>query len=101
LDIERLHFLRESYFSWYEFQINSAYAWLVSCGVYSVTVIVLATHWSIATCDWFGYIALPVFATTIVVPTLWSAARLNLFRYEERFLFFLAGTLCLVAHDKS
>jgi len=99
VDLERLHYLRESYFSWYEFQVNSAKAWLLSLLAYMAVFVALALHWSICLQQYAFYLGIPLVLSIIVVLVLWKAALCNLVRYEERFLLFLAGSLYLVSRN--
>ena len=51
MDLDRLTFLRESYLSWFEFQINSAVALLLTGIAYAATMILLGHRWSLPI-DW-------------------------------------------------
>lgn len=46
MDLDRLTFVRESYFSWFEFQINSAAALLLTGTAYAATIVPLSHRWS-------------------------------------------------------
>jgi hypothetical protein len=93
IDLAKYAHLRESYFAWYEFHMNS----LVALGVVLVTFIgvsaALSVHWRIA---WRSEGILILLVTGFCVAAmvfLWRAALLNLKTYEERSFWFLVGTL--------
>lgn len=93
IDLAKLTFLRESYFAWYEFHMNS----LVALGMVSITLVTtslaLTAHWELG---WRGEAALLVLVTTASAAAafflLWAAFR-NLKEYETRSFWFLIGTL--------
>jgi hypothetical protein len=92
LDLDKLTLLRESYFSWFEFQVNSAAALLLTGITCVVTIVRLGYKWSV-TIDWAGHVVVPLALVAAVVTFLVFAAERNLRRYQEGFLWFLAGTL--------
>ena len=91
VSLERLNYLCESYFSWYEFQINTAFALLISMP----SVILLA--W-VKLPDLHGTLflrgagALAVFVL-LLFWWLWIAARKNRTEYERDLLLLVAGSL--------
>lgn len=93
IDLAKHTFLRESYFAWYEFHMNS----LAALGLVLLTFIassaILAWHWQIA---WRREVSLAVIVTVVgalVMFFLWRAALRNLRIYEERFFWLVIGTL--------
>jgi hypothetical protein len=94
ISLQRLNYLWESYFSWYEFQINTAFALLIA----TPSVIFLA--W-IKLPDAHGELflrgagALAVFVL-LLFWWLWVAARENRAEYERDLLLLVAGSLAAV-----
>lgn len=91
---DQLTFLRESYFSWFEFQLNSAAAVLLAALAYAPTVIVLSQTW-LRPLHCGLHLALPLGTAAGLIAFLVIAAERNLRRYQEGFIWFLAGTLRL------
>jgi len=92
MDLDKLTFLRESYFSWFEFHLNSVGA-LVLVGVaYAVTVGALAWHWSMSI-NWVSHLVVPLVVMAGVGWFLVVAGIRNLRRYQEGFVWLLIGTL--------
>ena len=98
VSLERLNYLWESYFSWYEFQINTAFALLISMP----SVIFLAwvklpdahgEHFS------RGAGALAVFVL-LLFWWLWVAARKNRAEYERDLMLLVAGSLTAAEKKK-
>ena len=92
MDLEKLTFLRESYFSWFEFQLNSAAAFLLTGAAYIVTVVWMALAWSLPI-SWLSTVIVPLAILVGVVVFLVIAGEKNLRRYQEAFVWFLVGTL--------
>jgi hypothetical protein len=92
MDLDKLTLLRESYFSWFEFQVNSAAALLLTGITYAVTIVKLGYKWSVPI-GWTGHVVVPLALVVAVVAFLAFAAERNLRRYQEGFVWFLAGTL--------
>jgi hypothetical protein len=92
LDLQKLTFLRESYFSWFEFHLNSAAALSLTVAAYAVVFVWLGRAWELPI-GWLAHVMLPVaFAAGAVVLLVVSGVR-NLTRYQEGFLWLVAGTL--------
>lgn len=92
LDLPQLTFLRESYFSWFEFHLNSAVALSLTVAAYAVTFVWLGLVWELPI-GWLQHVVLPVALAAGAVALLVVAGIRNLTRYQEGFLWFLAGTL--------
>jgi hypothetical protein len=92
MDLDRLTFLRESYFSWFEFQINSAAALLLTGIAYAATIILLGHRWSLLI-DWRIHLVIPIALDLAVIAFLVFAGEKNLRRYQEGFVWFLVGSL--------
>ena len=87
--LERLGFLWESYFSWYEFQINSAYAFIVTFFFGAVLLLVKpVTFWL----KLVSAIALIV-CGRLLFEALKAAARKNLLQYDRNLLILIASSL--------
>jgi hypothetical protein len=95
LNLDKLSFVRESYFSWFEFHLNSVAALFVTAVAYSVTVIALAVHWSMGLSwwNWATHLVLPIALFAGLGWFLVVAGLGNLRRYQEGFIWFLVGTL--------
>ena len=95
LDLDKLSFVRESYFSWFEFHLNSVAALAVTAVTYAVTVIALASHWAMAFSgwNWVTHLVLPVALLAGLGWFLVVAGLGNLRRYQEGFIWLLVGTL--------
>ena len=92
LDLDKLTFLRESYFSWFEFHFNSVAALTVTTVAYAVTVVTLALRWSLAM-NWLTHLILPCVLMAGLGWFLAVAGLHNLRRYQEGFVWLLVGTL--------
>jgi len=92
MNLDKLTFLRESYFSWFEFHFNSVAALFVTAITYAVTVIVLASHWSMAV-NWLSHLIVPIVLCAGLGWFLAVAGLGNLRRYQEGFVWLLVGTL--------
>ncbi len=92
VDLEKLTSLRESYFSWFEFHLNSLGALCLTAAAYTVTVTALGQRWSIAF-SWLSHLVVPLAAVLALGMFLWCAGLRNLQRYQEGFVWFLVGTL--------
>lgn len=93
VDLAKLTFLRESYFAWYEFHMNSLMALILVVLTFICTSLVLAIHWQVA---WSGEAMLVlsvILACAGAIAFLWKAALRNLTMYEVRLFWFLIGTL--------
>lgn len=100
LDLAKNNFLRESYFAWYEFDMNSLVALAVVLITFIVTSIALTVHWALA---WRQEALLILIVTAMFAGAmrfLWLVALRNLKTYEERFFWFLLGTLHLMKAEK-
>lgn len=101
VDLAKHTFLRESYFAWYEFHMNSLVALGVVLITFVVTSISLTAHWGLA---WESEAALILLVTVVCAGAmffLWRAALLNLQTYEERSFWFLIGTLHSLQTDEA
>lgn len=101
VDFEKFLYLRESYFAWYEFQMNSLAA---------VAVLFLSVAGSsvAAACqgliDWISevlFLVASLVVLALVIGFLWKAALRNLAIYKERLLWFLVGTLDAERKEKA
>ena len=92
LDLDKLTFLRESYFAWFEFHFNSLAAMVWTGLAYVVTVVWLAAHWTMPL-NYGSHVLLPVAALILVSALVYVAGLNNLRRYQEGFIWFLIGTL--------
>lgn len=92
MELDKLTFLRESYFSWFEFHFNSLGALCLTAVAYAVTVITLGQRWSVPFW-WPSHLIIPLATVAILVVFLWCAGLRNLRRYQEGFVWFLLGTL--------
>lgn len=92
VDLGKLTFLQESYFSWYEFQANSAAA-----SVFVAVIYALAFSLTLKSSQGPGYVAvylgIPLALLIVFVWFLAFAAKKNLARYQESFLWFLLGSV--------
>jgi hypothetical protein len=93
LDLEKLSFLSESYFSWYEFALNSAAALVLAASSYTVVFGVLALRWSVPCSTIALYVGLPLATAAVLVWFLVEAAERNLSAFQERFIWFVVGAL--------
>lgn len=97
IDINKLGFLRESYFSWYEFQLNSVFAMILSFAGFSVLWFQIMMRWGCRQ-SWLTFIFLIVvvgFGSYI----LSVAAMKNLKLFQERTLWFYLGCLVFASPD--
>jgi hypothetical protein len=92
MNMERLTFLHDSYFAWYEFHLNSLAALLLCALAYAVAVIGLAVRWGMAI-NWVTHVVLPVALMLALAWFLAVAGMRNLRRYQEGLVWFLVGTL--------
>ncbi|HEX5758354.1 MAG TPA: hypothetical protein VF121_04115 [Thermoanaerobaculia bacterium] len=92
MDLEKFTYLNESYFSWFEFQLNSAAALLLTLLSYLLTFIWLANAWFVQV-DWLLHLGLPLVLVAGCIAFLVVAGVRNLLRYQEGFIWFLIGTL--------
>lgn len=93
VDLPKHSHLRESYFAWYEFHMNALSALGLVLLTFVGTSFALTAHWQIG---WRSELRLvlavaAVFALSMAF--LWVAALRNLRTYEERYFWFLIGTL--------
>ncbi len=95
LDLDKVLYLWESYFSWYEFQINSAFAVAFSSLAYAVSFCWLASRLALGFPDFLTYLGLPLILAGFASWFLVYAAIRNLVRHQESFVLYLTGALHL------
>jgi hypothetical protein len=92
LDFTKWSYVRESYFSWYEFHLNAVFAILLAFLSYLAFWIYLAVRWSLGG-DWVLTLAVPCSLIFAVAGLLVSSALRNLKVFQQRSLWFFLGTL--------
>jgi hypothetical protein len=90
VSLDRLNYLRESYFSWYEFQINTAFSVLISM---PFVAFVLFVKMPGNTAVVAAIVVALAFATYFFFRGLWRAAARNLVEYEKDLMLLIAGSL--------
>lgn len=93
LDLDKLAFLSESYFSWYEFALNSAAALALATLAYATAFCVLACKCSVAWGPVALYVGIPAAGAALLIWFLIEAAERNLKSFQERFVWFVSGAL--------
>jgi hypothetical protein len=91
MSLERLNYLWESYFSWYEFQVNSAIAllFLIPGEILLFWVAADAAHR-----EFFLLVTLTcVIITPLLAWGLWAAAKRNLTEYRKNLILLITGSL--------
>ncbi|MEM7482911.1 MAG: hypothetical protein AAF481_17185 [Acidobacteriota bacterium] len=96
VDFEKFSYVRESYFSWFEFQANSALALVFSYCLYALTVLVLLAGAGVSAGALALSLILPLVFIALFGTLLVFAAKNNLLRYQERVLLFL---VCCVTRE--
>jgi hypothetical protein len=95
MSLDRLNYLWESYFSWYEFQINTA----VALGLFLPGQLLL--FWVMLYPGHSELLLLctltSILVTTLLVLGLWYAAKGNLLEYRKNLLLLILGSLVLTA----
>lgn len=97
LDTQKVGHLHQSYFSWYEFPINSALAILFFAVSYYSVAKLLSNRWKLSMCNALLFLVAGPNIIFILVAVLtfvmvYSAYK-NLKRYEERAIWLMLGTL--------
>ncbi len=90
IDLDKWTYLRESYFAWYEFQVNSVVALALSTLAYVALFTWIAVRWSVWT-DYGVAVVLPSLAVAATLVGLHRAAMRNLRQYQERTLWYFVG----------
>jgi hypothetical protein len=96
VSLERLNYLWESYFSWYEFQVNTGFAVL-----FSTPSVMFLTWVKMEPSPWSRFLGVAAGVTVFVALLfwwLWIAARENRAEYQRNLMLLIAGSL--VAADK-
>jgi hypothetical protein len=91
MSLDRLNYLWESYFSWYEFQVNSAIAllFLIPGEILLFWVAADAAHR-----EFFLLVTLTcVIITPLLAWGLWAAAKRNLTEYRKNLILLITGSL--------
>ncbi|MBZ5530172.1 MAG: hypothetical protein LAO20_01955 [Acidobacteriia bacterium] len=93
--LANLNYLWESYFCWYEFDINSACA-LLLCALAAVFLLCVKL-WQYPCVFFLLGLALLAFSC-VVIGVLWRAAIKNLVSYEKNLLLLISGSLAKAAN---
>lgn len=93
IDLGKYTYLRESYFAWYEFQMNSFTAVSLTLLSYVATFLILSARWGFDIWRIVGYALIPLVLTGLVLWLLWKAAEENLVQYQSRMLWFIIGSI--------
>ena len=91
ISLDRLNYLWESYFSWYEFQINTAAALLILVpGEFFLVWVAVRPVYP----ELFIALVLTLIPLTILLAVgLWQAAKRNLVEYRKNLLLLITGSL--------
>lgn len=90
IDLDKWTYLRESYFAWYEFQVNSVVALALSTLAYVALFTWIAVRWSVWT-DYGVAVVIPSLAVAATLVGLHRSAMRNLRQYQERTLWYFVG----------
>jgi hypothetical protein len=100
LDLAKVAHIHNSYFSWYEFQINSALATLLLAGSCIATACFLETQWQLPFVAAFEFFPMPVALLLgllfVSLAVMVISAYRNLKCHEERLIWLMAGSLYFV-----
>jgi hypothetical protein len=91
VSLDRLNYLWESYFSWYEFQINTAFAIALSTP-FALFLLWVRTHEQ-STALFLKIAAGLVIVVVFLFRWLWKAAKENRKEYEKDLMLLIAGSL--------
>ncbi len=91
MSFTNLNYLRESYFSWYEFQINTA---LATAAFIPCSLVRLGTRmWATSPCLFVAIAIVLLLFTIFLFRTLRGAAIKNLTEYEKNLLLLIVGSV--------
>ena len=90
ITVERLAYLWESYFSWYEFQLNTSCALAAS----GIAVIGVLLHRQPMSPQWTGVLCVSIAVACVALcGMLWRAAVKNMAAYEKNLVLLIAGSV--------
>ncbi len=93
MGFDKLSHIHESYFSWYEFQANSAMATAISSLAYVGAGIALFIKLDFVFWTYVLYLGIPLLIGGIASVSMVYAAKRNLTRFQEYLVWFILGCL--------